>query len=617
MDFLGGLAKLAVGVAVGGAVVASSGRPRYCGSPGGVSFGYGGRHGCGGHGAFHHVGPAHGRRNHHHHGPSSMVALQALFGGAPCRRIYGGYQRPPQRVAMGGGSTTVVYSGAAPPPGVYNYNAPPPQMVGPPPPSSPYYANGGYQQPPPPTGYQPHPLPPGSPQQYAPGGPYGRIVVDQNALVYRGGACPIKPYEFPQPYAQGRCKGLFIGINYYGTPAELRGCVNDVAVILDTLKQLQFPLEEAAILVDDPQFAGASGLPTRENIIQHMLWLVKDAKAGDCLFFHFSGHGSQTKDLDGDEDDGMDETLVPVDFKTAGVIADDDIFELMVRNLPAGVRLTAIMDCCHSASLMDLPFSFVSNGDMNRRHMSAGRGLHMRQSRGDVVMFSGCADDQKSADVSNTSSGFEGNSTYGAGGACTNALSMVLTRTQGLSYMQLLDEMRKVLSSRGFKQMPTLSGSKPIELTQPFSFFGVPTPAREFAYSAGPNQPKMVYPYHGAAAAPPPQPQQQQQHPYQQPPPPQQGGYQQPPSPQQYQYQQPQYQPPSPQVQQQQSGSFGYQLPTYQTQPPPPQTAGYPQPVPQGSYQHPQQHYRSLPTGPPAGSGAPPAAQRHYTYGAL
>eukprot|EP00656_Telonema_subtile_P057364 TRINITY_DN9410_c0_g1_i1.p1 TRINITY_DN9410_c0_g1~~TRINITY_DN9410_c0_g1_i1.p1 ORF type:complete len:136 (-),score=7.79 TRINITY_DN9410_c0_g1_i1:127-534(-) len=124
-----------------------------------------------------------------------------------------------------------------------------------------------------------------------------------------------------------------------------------------------------------------------DNIIKHMLWLVHDARPGDVFFLHYSGHGSQTKDYDGDEADGLDETLVPVDYKTAGTIVDDDIFEIVCRNLPAGVRLTAVMDCCHSGSLMDLPFSFVAQGNANgNSRMVADRAFHRRQSQGDIVL---------------------------------------------------------------------------------------------------------------------------------------------------------------------------------------------------------------------------------------
>jgi len=49
---------------------------------------------------------------------------------------------------------------------------------------------------------------------------------------------------------------------------------------------------------------------------------------------------------------GNDETILPVDFKRAGEIIDDDIHTLMVKPLRRGVRLHAIYDSCHSGSVM-------------------------------------------------------------------------------------------------------------------------------------------------------------------------------------------------------------------------------------------------------------------------
>ena len=60
--------------------------------------------------------------------------------------------------------------------------------------------------------------------------------------------------------------------------------------------------------------------PTRANIIMAIRWLVAGAAAGDALFFHFSGHGGQQVDPHGDEEDGMDETICPVDFEHAGQV---------------------------------------------------------------------------------------------------------------------------------------------------------------------------------------------------------------------------------------------------------------------------------------------------------
>lgn len=58
--------------------------------------------------------------------------------------------------------------------------------------------------------------------------------------------------------------------------------------------------------------------PSRANILAQMRALVAGAAPGDSLFFSFSGHGSQVKDTSGDEADGMDETICPADYTSAG-----------------------------------------------------------------------------------------------------------------------------------------------------------------------------------------------------------------------------------------------------------------------------------------------------------
>jgi hypothetical protein len=171
--------------------------------------------------------------------------------------------------------------------------------------------------------------------------------------------------NIPLSTCDGNKKSLFIGINYIGSRAELRGCINDVVNIKKfVVENWHFPTDEGhmkTLTDDNPQ-----NMPTRENIIEGFKWLVQGAKTGNSLFINYSGHGGSQKDTDPntDEVDGMDETLVPVDYKKSGMIVDDDLHALLVADLPAGVRLTAIMDCCHSGSVFDLPFTYSPDGNL-------------------------------------------------------------------------------------------------------------------------------------------------------------------------------------------------------------------------------------------------------------
>ena len=65
----------------------------------------------------------------------------------------------------------------------------------------------------------------------------------------------------------------------------------------------------------------------------------------------------------GDEEDGFDETLIPVDFKKKGKIVDDDILEMLVKPMKAGVHVTVLMDCCHSGTVLDLPYRFSADDE--------------------------------------------------------------------------------------------------------------------------------------------------------------------------------------------------------------------------------------------------------------
>mmetsp|Transcript_22277 Transcript_22277/g.63153 ORF Transcript_22277/g.63153 Transcript_22277/m.63153 type:complete len:406 (-) Transcript_22277:234-1451(-) len=154
-------------------------------------------------------------------------------------------------------------------------------------------------------------------------------------------------------------RAMLIGVNYVGEEGELTGCHNDVRNMKHfLLNVLHFERENMLILVDD----GKHHQPTKKLIMDGFHKLVEVSEPGDAVFIQFSGHGGQIVDTSGDEDDGFDEILIPGDYKESGQIVDDDIYDEFVTKMGAGVRVTAMIDCCHSGTAMDLPY-VCSAGD--------------------------------------------------------------------------------------------------------------------------------------------------------------------------------------------------------------------------------------------------------------
>lgn len=165
----------------------------------------------------------------------------------------------------------------------------------------------------------------------------------------------------------GRRRALLVGINYVGSNCELKGCHNDVETMRRFLVDHGFAEGDLRILLDD----GDHEAPTRVNIMEGLKSLSNGAEAGDSLFFHYSGHGSSVPDEDGDEADGKDEVLCPVDYDKGGMLRDDEIYLLLVAPLKEGVSLTCVLDCCHSGTIIDLPFVFKAD-DGNLEAASSG-----------------------------------------------------------------------------------------------------------------------------------------------------------------------------------------------------------------------------------------------------
>lgn len=144
-------------------------------------------------------------------------------------------------------------------------------------------------------------------------------------------------------------RALLIGIDSYPLLAgfNLEGCVQDALSLANLLRErFLFAPEDVVLLLNEQA--------TRDRILSALEDLAQRTGPDDVVVVHYSGHGSQVPDKDGDEGDGLDETLVAADsgrgrFPNRDVL--DDELAVFFRRISAKTPyLTVILDCCHSGT---------------------------------------------------------------------------------------------------------------------------------------------------------------------------------------------------------------------------------------------------------------------------
>ncbi|MBF0627289.1 MAG: caspase family protein [Magnetococcales bacterium] len=206
-------------------------------------------------------------------------------------------------------------------------------------------------------------------------------------------------------------KALLVGINKYAYINPLGGCVNDVKDMANTLISLGVihPTPgELRILTD--------GNATRANILAGLKWLVTGAKKGDLRIFHYSGHGSQVVDVNGDEMvDHKDETICPQDMQVEkDMITDDHLAALFKGINSSEVTLEVILDSCHSGTgtrdlnagdnqtlirsirpSLDHSFLIDANPELKNRRVFRNSVIDNKMNH---VLWAGCRDSQTSGE---------------------------------------------------------------------------------------------------------------------------------------------------------------------------------------------------------------------------
>jgi hypothetical protein len=226
-----------------------------------------------------------------------------------------------------------------------------------------------------------------------------------------------------------KSRAIVIGNNYFGSQYQLNGCITDARSLRNFLYQKGLvSLSNCRLVVE----------ASRKTTLDALRSLVLQSKVSnlDFVFFSYSGHGSYVRDTSGDETDGRDECICPVDFISAGMIMDDEMRSI-IQDFNPNTRVVIMFDSCHSGSALDLPYDVYGvkvNNDVFSNHPN-------------IIFISGCMDEQTSADAYI-------NNVY-CGAMTTSFLEVIkkdITLTKDAR--RLIEQMNQYLIINGYTQRP-------------------------------------------------------------------------------------------------------------------------------------------------------------------
>jgi metacaspase-1 len=123
---------------------------------------------------------------------------------------------------------------------------------------------------------------------------------------------------------------------HYGWTERLHGCENDALAMADLARRAGFEVM--------PVLLGAEA--TTGAMMELIGAAVRRLTREDILVVTFSGHGSTSPDLNGDESDGYDEAWCLYDRQ----LLDDELFWIW-SYAPRGARILVVADSCHSGTV--------------------------------------------------------------------------------------------------------------------------------------------------------------------------------------------------------------------------------------------------------------------------
>lgn len=166
--------------------------------------------------------------------------------------------------------------------------------------------------------------------------------------------CMIVIFAFGLISAQTK-RALVIGISEYpqnidNSWSTIHG-TNDTELIVPILKEQGFKTTKVC-----------NKDATARRIRREIAKLIESCGRGDFIYLHFSGHGQPFEDLNGDEDDGWDESIIPYDAQKVYVkgkyeginhIIDDELhsyFQKLMSKVGSSGLVCVVIDACHAGN---------------------------------------------------------------------------------------------------------------------------------------------------------------------------------------------------------------------------------------------------------------------------
>lgn len=276
-------------------------------------------------------------------------------------------------------------------------------------------------------------------------------------------------------WANNQKRALIITIGKYkaGSGWEDLSSNSDLILMQETFRNQGFLLSNILTISESNA--------TKKGILAKIDELISLAQKGDKIVIHFSGHGQQLQDLNGDEKDGLDEALVPYDapskiqehYQGEKHIVDDEIngwINQLKAKIGSDGHLLLILDSCHSGT--------ASRGDcavrggksaliFNNKYLKVKRIESLKsdfyedkiieKQDAKFVMFTGAAASQQNHQIK-----LEGNKPIGS---LSYAVAVAFQKmSKGDSYEKVFARVRDVMHEKRLAQTPTIEGDGKFEV---------------------------------------------------------------------------------------------------------------------------------------------------------